>query len=1126
MAMGGAPLIALLTAAITATVPGVGAPTARADDSCLAAHTLVDTWSPPRGSGLLQAYVGERGSSFSLRLDANTTTELGPWRQPGLSNVTSSDPNVSESNETQRQLGPWNATSTDPNVSNATVTQVLCWSPPAENLTVRPVWVMPETVCPEECPFSQRLENEPCYKACVRPEHCKALHPFRVYPDLSSLECAPVCGIDPKNSVVGCSECASPGICKRCSFWRNLENEGRTCTDYWQYLWLAVYATCVVAVILFIVFMIHLQLRPTHDAALLACAMMHRELCRPFVPEPRNASTDSNVEDAFVSTAPARRPSLLTRTQAEDVCGLGVMLYFRWMCFLGVVAFLLLIIFAFAFHVAPEVLVPAVEGRGSGHSIFEEAGCPWNNTVAGLLEENMWRKPKVRSVKKFKIKAKVKPRVRPKLATSRDNSDGDRPAGDPEFIPKRMAVAAMASYVMVFVLSLEFSRRQKRFAVRWGAGHKSHADYMVMASGLPKEATSPTELQRFFQQALDSAPAIKGREPPEVDNLCVVGVSIAYDYLEQQDVINKSFDLLVERISEKTFLKGGFVEASQDKSRGGVLESESVPCPSEETTAEQSTEVEASGDEHKDTRRDPFRLVRVVMSPVANVFTLVTSIRTGNIFIMQAEDTTGWEEEACAALNSIQGSGYAYVIVSSELARERLLMHMQELNFGGQLLSLTSCPVEPPAVRWVAHGLCRSPERIMYAGVALVGTIALWTAFYVPYAMYHMTAEAVPGHEVGKFADTALGLLIAFGNQLVTLVIEATTEKLGFLHADERNKVTMILVYLATVVNTVCDVAIVLIVMMGISANFSLYGTLDQSHYQRVLAQELYALIVPGYLITPYLFAPIFEDLVPYFISSRLVRSSWPSVRYAERKLMCPEFDISLRYADLLTNFTICLALLMFESTSMYMIMLWLLICVLLLYGLDHYRLLRMTSVTWQLTEELSATFAYCWAVPTGLLGIIGVHWMIEARWLRPSRGTLKLYLMAFALFHAIAYTSLLYMIRCSVTLTESCSTSYTEMCNEHWKDMRPYTYFNMNPVQVLRSWFLPEPEDERERKPYVIGKEYFSVPEVWEPREQVDDHAHGGAEEEKPSTGIAITGVRSRLVAARASVAGHHLHS
>merc|ERR1712190_551550 len=135
-----------------------------------------------------------------------------------------------------------------------------------------------------------------------------------------------------------------------------------------------------------------------------------------------------------------------------------------------------------------------------------------------------------------------------------------------------------------------------------------------------------------------------------------------------------------------------------------------------------------------------------------------------------------------------------------------------------------------------------------------------------------------------------------------------------------------------------------------------------QANYDRVLAHELFALIVPGYLITAYLVAPFFEDIFPPFIKRRLLRSSRLFRPSAERKLRCSDFSVEWRYSDLLTNTTICLSLLCFTSPNMWKIMLWLLASVALLSMIDHYRLLRQTTLTFHTTERLSMGFSYWWS--------------------------------------------------------------------------------------------------------------------------------------------------------------------
>merc|ERR1719171_2594347 len=115
------------------------------------------------------------------------------------------------------------------------------------------------------------------------------------------------------------------------------------------------------------------------------------------------------------------------------------------------------------------------------------------------------------------------------------------------------------------------------------------------------------------------------------------------------------------------------------------------------------------------------------------------------------------------------------------------------------------------------------------------------------------------GEEVGVLQDTILGLQIALGNQLVALVIDYVADEFVFLEKDMREVVTMGLAFLATLINGAFDFALVLLIMDDVDPSMFLRGEQDHSNYDIQIARELFSLIVPGYLITPYLLAPLAE---------------------------------------------------------------------------------------------------------------------------------------------------------------------------------------------------------------------------------------------------------------------------
>merc|ERR1719424_143235 len=233
----------------------------------------------------------------------------------------------------------------------------LCWRPPTfheGNGTGdefhEHVFAPTDARCPSECPFTQVLAGENCYKACVQAEYCSALHPYNIFGDRASMKCSPTCGEDQKFHVVGCTECSSPGKCSKCNRWRRLSSDGTECKDYWRYLWSALNWIAIILAVIVAGFLIYLQCRPIVSPVVLKRAQIHRELCKPWrFSDPLNFQ----IRRAVRSTEAEKYP-LSTWTHAEDVSGVSVMLYFRWIHLMLFFSIVLLAILYLTFHVSLE----------------------------------------------------------------------------------------------------------------------------------------------------------------------------------------------------------------------------------------------------------------------------------------------------------------------------------------------------------------------------------------------------------------------------------------------------------------------------------------------------------------------------------------------------------------------------------------------------------------------------------------------------------------------------------------------------------------------------------------------------------------------------------------------------
>jgi len=957
----------------------------------------------------------------------------------------------------------------------------LCWTPPklmrtgwtdekADNTSM--VYVPTDTACPAECPYSQPLDDDACFKACVPSEYCKALHPFRVFADDNAQMCTPSCGSRVEDVITGCMECESPGVCKRCSMLTVRTKDGRECKDYLKFVWRTIYVLGVLIITASIMYMIYLQARPIISPEKLSYATANREVCMPW-----------RAVDRPYSQPDFEKFPLTTRSWDMEVSGIGTMLYFRWMNFLLCIGIFLFVGLGITYNVAFEEFTlnmhrfDVVDFRDYVDLGFNPSDCKSeiqripkdaldvvallqsaaedsNATSVSVVEQSAEvERPRIRSFKKMNFR--VKPKVRPRTNLGENRDPWELPAGTMDGFRHRMVIALFIMYVITCVASLAFSRSQLAFSRDWDSSRPSHRQYAVLVKGLPSQATDAQELQKFFQDGLD-----KNVIPASAaDPYKVIGVSIAYDYYSSAPAIENALRQISQTWSDA-------YDEQHDRNLGadGMAITE--------------------GGQHARQAAAPGTTMSQRMANAADRIAEATEKATKRNL---KDPTMVSEEELEQILLGLKCHGHAYVVLSSLQAKDALLEIGERigLNFKGERLTLEAAKADPHGVIWQHFSAHFNGYEKVIRNFGIIGMMMFcWIAIYVPYAVYNMMAVVVAG-EIGHLQDSVLGALIAVGNALVTITIEIMVSQFGCLEKDRRESITMVLIFIAMTINTLFDICIVMMVLKGMSKSMSVYGTLDVMHYHRILAKELFMLIVPGYIITPYLICPIFEDWLPHWMERRRIRSTQEINRArAEVRYKYKEFDITWRFSDLLTNFTICIASVMFSTHHMYLIMVCLLAYLCLVYALDQYRLVRMTSKTFIVTDTLNEVFSYWWSVPTGFLGSISVHYWHEFDVMRDSMGEdLAKYsgytgMLLFFIVHVALYCSILRLLVSCLPNPPKHTVVYQDMCEVRLCELDGGTYFNTNPVHVLKTWLNPEAFQEADRNcmPYVQGKEHLQT--------------------------------------------------
>mmetsp|Transcript_64380 Transcript_64380/g.121970 ORF Transcript_64380/g.121970 Transcript_64380/m.121970 type:complete len:1109 (-) Transcript_64380:50-3376(-) len=914
--------------------------------------------------------------------------------------------------------------------------------------------------CPLQCPFSQMLAGDPCFKACVRGGNrgCAQLHPLRSFPNPATLSCEQPCGSGNTSlRVVGCAECAGQGLCRRCMMGYDLKDDGRRCENKLQIVWQVVYVLLFLALGIVATYAVTLCCRPVSNKAMLARAELHQELSRPWMLETSEQVTRQKY------------PLLQTHVHEKDISGLGVLLYFRWLRFLVFVGFVLLTATSLAWFVAlrpvdPDSLAKHIASvRNTSWSRFRNRhltlraqACP-NETRPTLIDEGLieefdseseqpvsqlntslmewWFKPKTRKVSGGNRRGRATGQ-----SGDGDSSDMLRPAGDPRKYPERMFLALTIAYAVIILSSLAFASHQARLKTRRDDFRLIHGDFALRVDGLPASATGAAELKAFFQSILNEAAA--GMENVARPRLYKIeGVSIAFNFHEHQKVISAALDHFVEDIEAEYPCMSTFQVASN-------------------TDGDAAAGIAPVGGGRRRLQA-PCRVVDSLIVPDLNM--------TPN---------KHWKEEVRPVLESLEGCGIAYVVTSSKLAAERLLLLQSARYWTGEELTFRAVRAEPPDILWANMGKKVTWREVASSIRLMVLTIFGWMLFYVPYAMHYTDLTRAPEEETTFMQDIFLGLLISAGNQMVGAASDVAADNCAFLEKDKRDVVVLFLAFVSTFANTVCDIGMVLIIARSVSLDSAIIGMRLEGGYDRALARELMSLLVPGYLIMPHVMAPIFEYVIPVY-ANRLIVGSTPGVArgVAEQALMCPDFDINWRYVDVLTNFMVCLMMVFFATPNTWRIMVFLMLFILLIYVMDHYKLLRQTSQTFYTTDALSIAFTYCWGLPTACLAATAAWWGSRSGMVHMSEQAAVGLVVP---LHCIVYVFAVSLVLAVVPAPHGQSDLlYEEMVHQMRQQGKAYDFFNTNPVHVLREYLLHEgerPLSDLNCVPYSRGKEYLQM--------------------------------------------------
>mmetsp|Transcript_108660 Transcript_108660/g.249102 ORF Transcript_108660/g.249102 Transcript_108660/m.249102 type:complete len:914 (-) Transcript_108660:27-2768(-) len=416
---------------------------------------------------------------------------------------------------------------------------------------------------------------------------------------------------------------------------------------------------------------------------------------------------------------------------------------------------------------------------------------------------------------------------------------------------------------------------------------------------------------------------------------------------------------------------------------------------------------------------------------------------------------------------SLTASGTAFVVLSTtEAVQELLVQHAEQpglplVLMGREFpLRLSKCNDDPLQVMWDNFtSVSQFTEKIGTGILLIAASILAWLCLYAPYAVFYIDLLSVPGVSPTLLQDVLLGLLIALGNLIVATGVEMTARWAGFCSKDRQDIAILYGAFGATMVNTVFDLALTAIIA---NAMFHSSFSTDPVGYDRIVASQMFSLIVPGYLLLPHLLTPIFNHVVPYWLSYLLIRSR-PGVtaRQAREALQAGSMDLCWRYADILNNTTICVAMLFFISPNGYKTMAFLIVFLGMIYSIDKFLLLRTCSSMHLDSSRLAHTFSKLMSLPLSLLAGCVLFWGYRAGILLSPlllSGGFMLHFVVYSFLHGVAI-SWGSQAGSKEYRTQPYPDAYFQSCctvlpDSHGRP-RLASVFNSNPIYALRTRFL-----------------------------------------------------------------------
>jgi hypothetical protein len=334
--------------------------------------------------------------------------------------------------------------------------------------------------------------------------------------------------------------------------------------------------------------------------------------------------------------------------------------------------------------------------------------------------------------------------------------------------------------------------------------------------------------------------------------------------------------------------------------------------------------------------------------------------------------------------------------------------------------------------------------------------------------------------------------VIALGNAIVGFTVCLLCDYVGAHHKWKQDVVALLIVVPCVMINILCDL------WVTIRNVFTMwerdYPGMDlandwgfiMGYGISAINWHLFYLLIPGYVLLPYLGEPLATMLLPYWVGFWRVKSDTRiDERMAERVMAGGDIDIiNPPYCDLICCTATMFFTLFMPSSYQSTLFMWLWFFCVFMYWQNKTRILRWHSETEYNARDLDMVEGYLWAFPLGLLAAAWgqqLSWNIsDCRDAGADMNTCTTQPLGYIFFLIHVIVHLLFTIKVLPCFDPPHHPDDTRTYEEE-VGKRPDNYRNTNPIEVLRSIHIHEyrttsiqESEDVELVFFHVGKEYL----------------------------------------------------